>query len=108
MDATIPYQDFKRQFLERLGCTEAKARQVVWRNLPTEQQSPRAHLSLIIRGINRLAVKVKDEKDQIMEIFNGVLALYYSSEFVTLYAGRSIPAFTRWSTRWRLLGNQDL
>ena len=73
LDATIPRQDFKRQLLERLGCTEAKARQAVWRNLPTEQQSPRAHLSPIIRGINRLAMKVKDH---IMEMFNGVLTLY--------------------------------
>ena len=45
-----------------------------------EQQSPRAHLSPIIRGINRTAVKVKDQKDQIMEMFNGVLTRYYSSE----------------------------
>ena len=73
LDATIPCQDFERQFLERLGCIEAKARQAVWRNLPTEQQSPRAHLSPIIRGINRLAMKVKDH---IMEMFNGVLTLY--------------------------------
>ena len=48
LDVKIPYQDFKRQFLEGLGCTKAMARQAVWRNVPTEQ-SPRAHLSLIIR-----------------------------------------------------------
>ena len=66
--------------LERIGCTCIKARQIVWRNQPSDQQSLRAHLTPNIRGINGLTNNLKDTKEFMMEMFQGVLTLYYSAE----------------------------
>ena len=63
----MPYQEFKALLLERLGCTCVKTTQTVWRNLSSDKESPRAHLTPIIRGINRLTNNLKDTKEFIME-----------------------------------------
>ena len=76
----MPYPEFKALMLERLGCTCVKARQTVWRNQPLDHQSLRAHLTPIIRGIYRLTNNLKDTKEFMMEMFQGVVALYYSAE----------------------------
>ena len=80
LDGTMPYPEFKALMLERLGCTCVKARQTVWKNQPLDHQSPRAHLTPIIRGINPLTNNLKDTTEFLMEMFQGVLTLYYSAE----------------------------
>ena len=41
----------------------------MWRNQPSDQQSPRAYLTPIIKGINRLTNNLKDTIEFLMEMF---------------------------------------
>ena len=87
LDLTIPYQTLKTSLLERLGCTDTRARKTIWRNAPTDNLSPRHHLTPIMKSINRLTARMESKKDIAMEMFRGALTLYYSPE--TCHAVRS-------------------
>ena len=87
LDLTIPYETLKTSLLERLGCTDTRARKTIWRNAPTDNLSPRHHLTLIMKSINRLTAQMESKKDLAMEMFRGALTLYYSPE--TCHAVRS-------------------
>ena len=87
LDLTILYQTLKTSLLERLGCTDTRARKTIWRNAPTDNLSPRHHLTPIMKSINRLTARMESKKDFAMEMFGGALTLYYSPE--TCHAVRS-------------------
>ena len=107
LDGTMLYQESKALMLESLGYTCVKARQTVWRNQRSDHQSQRAHLTPIIRGINRLTNNLKDTKEFMMEMFQGVLTLYYSAEVCHSLRGKgSTTCNTSWMT-WKQLGNPD-
>ncbi len=87
LDLTIPYQTLKTSLLEHLGCTDTRARKKIWRNAPTDNLSPRHHLTPIMKSINRLIARMESKKDIAMEMFRGDFTLYYSPE--TCHAVRS-------------------
>ena len=75
-----PYLVFKTSLLQRHGYTETRTRNTFWRSSPGNQQSPRNHLTPILKGITRLDQNIRGPQDHIMEQLLGALTCYYSSE----------------------------
>ena len=75
-----PYLVFKTSLLERLGYTETRTRNTVCRCGSGDQQSPRNHLTPILKGITRLVQNISGPQDHIMEQLLGTLTCYYLSE----------------------------
>ena len=90
--AETPYLVFKTSLLERLGYTETRTRHKVWRSSPGDQQSPRNHLTPILKGITRLAKNICDRQDHIKEQLFGVLTCYYSSEVCHSLKGKNFDS----------------
>ena len=54
-----PYLVFKTSLLQRHGYTETRTRNTFWRSSPGNQQSPRNHLTPILKGITRLDQNIR-------------------------------------------------